>query len=149
MHRVLLVGGWCVLLPTALTGCRPVEDPGSAHLDVDAGDDLPIEEGEWVTLSASVGGRTKGFGFCWEYQAGPAPMDADEEDLNSPELELGPFVVLGNYKFRVVASTADGRFGQDFIVVIVEPAGGDNDNATGDENDNADDNANDNTTYEN
>ncbi len=155
MPRRAWVAAWCVLPVLAWGGCAPKLTPASAHIDVQiaesvSAEGLTIEENESVTLSASVDGRTEGYAFRWEVQGGPGEVEID--DPTSPVIEAGPFVVLGSYKLRVYVSTTDGRFGQAFIVVTVEEATEDNENAednqnaneNGNENENDNENANEN-----
>ncbi|MFQ5490671.1 MAG: peptidylprolyl isomerase [Phycisphaerae bacterium] len=123
------LSGWhlFLVLPVLIGGCilAPVLS-GSAHLDVSAGTDQTVEMGQNATLSAKVGEQTEGFAFRWEQQTGPA-SDVPLADATRAETEAGPFDTLGDYKFRVLAATEDGRFGQDFVVItVVEPSQEDN-----------------------
>lgn len=136
---------WLALAGAAPMACDPGTSATSPHLDVQAGEDQTIKEGETATLSASVEGQTENYAFHWDAQtSSPAPIAAPD----SPTTEVGPLNVLGGYKFRVVASSVEGRFGQDFVVVTVEAQDQDNDNQDNDNqgNDNGadEDNANDN-----
>ena len=136
MHRRLCCLLWLVLAGLVPVACNPATSGQSPHLDVVATSDRDtIEEGETVTLKASVNGRTDHYAFHWENQTGGEARFADPD---SAETEVGPLNVLGAYKFRVVASSADGRFGQDFLVITVVSEGELNDNAEDEDNANED-----------
>ncbi len=100
-------------------GCIRTEPTGSLHLDVDAGEDVEIQQGEVLTLQATVAGRGDGVSYRWNFESGP---DVEIADQTGAEAEFGPFDTEGEYKFRVVASTAAGDFGQDFVIVTVSPS---------------------------
>ncbi|MHC4090345.1 MAG: peptidylprolyl isomerase [Planctomycetota bacterium] len=142
MNRCVVACG-IVLLP-ALVGCDRSMGVGPIKLDVSAGDDSTVEDGETATLSADVRGTTEGYAFRWNQESG---AETEIADKISPVTEVGPFAAAGDYKFRVTASNAAGAFGQDFVVVTVLPAGGDggNDNEPPDDNVNENVNENDNT----
>ena len=123
---------WEIFLLTAVAGCVRSTSVGPIKLEVSAGEDLTVEEGEALTLSADVGGRTEGYAFRWSQESGP---ETEIADPTSPVTEAGPFSEAGDYKFRVIVSNASAAFGQDFVVVSVEPAE-ENDNENGDEEEN-------------
>jgi len=133
-----------LFLSVAACGCRPLNPVGVAGSGtaVRAGEDSMAELDGMVTLEADVGGLTDGYAFRWSQESGPAVELADP---TAAVTEAGPFPILGEYKFRVIASTASAFFGQDYVVVtVVEKLPG-NDNADENVNENADENTNENT----
>lgn len=130
---------WEIFLLTAVAGCVRSTSLGPIKLEVSAGEDLTVEEGETITLGADVGGRTEGYAFRWSQESGP---ETEIVDPTSPVTEAGPFSEVGDYKFRVIVSNASAAFGQDFVVVTVEPAEeSDNENGEEDENENVQEDA--------
>ncbi len=106
----------CLSVPL---GCTPAA-PSAAQLNVAANPDQTIEINDSTTLSAAVGDRTEAYSFRWEQVSGP---EIEIADPVAASIDVGPFTELGDYKFRVIASAADGKFGQDFVTVIVVEEG--------------------------
>ena len=105
----------CVLSPS---GCLNTSGGGgSGHLDVNAGEDFGIELGESTRLQGSVCNRPSEVAFRWSQESGPEEVEI--ADLTSSVTRVGPFDELGDYKFRLLASTAGGAFGQDFVTITV------------------------------
>jgi len=137
---------WEIFLLTAVAGCVRSTSLGPIKLEVSASEDLTVEEGETITLSADVGGRTEGYAFRWSQESG---TETEIADPTSPVTEAGPFSEVGDYKFRVIVSNASAAFGQDFVVATVEPAEeSDHDNGDEEENENADEDADENGEQE-
>ncbi|HUU83168.1 MAG TPA: peptidylprolyl isomerase [Phycisphaerae bacterium] len=119
-----------------LSGCYVPSSSGPQRLDVNAGEDFTVALGEMAPLTVTVNGHSAGYAFRWSHESGPEQVPIADE--TSASTEAGPLNLEGDYKFRVIASTADGAFGQAFVIVTATETGSENgqDNANGEDNEN-------------
>jgi len=142
MDRKLWGTACVVVCSLGLVSCLNVEPTDSQQLDVDAGEDFTVEQGETTLLRARVSGGS-GVAYRWTQVGGTTITIAHPDRA---ETDVGPFNSLGEHKFRVLASTASGEFGQDYLTInsIFVDQENDNENTNDNQNTNDNENSNDN-----